>query len=148
MTISTKKLYTIEATTDGAVQELQGLQNGNYVFSNQRIATLSPDSTIIATCFVSSKDIGLIKINQRVFLQIDAYNYREWNTAKAQVIEISEDAVADDKNKSTYFIVKCKLLNNQLKLKNGYVGKIKKGMTFNARFLSHREIYMNYYLII
>jgi hypothetical protein len=67
-----------------------------------------------------------------VNFQLDAFNYNQWGSARGKVIEISEDIVNIDK--SPVFKVRCKLLTDYLELKNGYKGRLKKGMTLTSRF--------------
>jgi HlyD family secretion protein len=44
-----------------------------------------------------------------------------------------------DNGKQPYFKVRCSLDQHELSLKNGYVGKIRKGMTLQARFFVTRR---------
>jgi len=45
--IEQEKLFTLIAPIGGALQNLSGLQMGAYVFANQRIAEISPDSQLM-----------------------------------------------------------------------------------------------------
>ncbi|WP_234461911.1 hypothetical protein [Pedobacter segetis] len=59
-------------------------------------------------------------------------------------MDISDDILMADKQ--PVFKVKCSLDQGFLKLKNGYKGKLKKGMTFNARFMvTERSLYQLLY---
>jgi HlyD family secretion protein len=127
-----EKLYTLEAQLSGSLQNLTGLQAGAYVYANQKIAEISPDSALLAFCFIKPSSIGLIKKGQAVRFQIDAFNYNQWGMLTGKVIDISDDIFVQ--NQQPYFKVKCKLDKNYLQLKNGYKGYIKKGMSFNANF--------------
>ncbi len=61
-----KKLYTVIAPVSGSVQNLSGLQSGAYVFANQKIGEISPDTNLIAFCYIKPSDIGLIRKGQQV----------------------------------------------------------------------------------
>lgn len=52
-----ESLYTITAPLSGTIQNLVGLQSGSQVFSNQIIAEISPDSSLIAVIYISKADI-------------------------------------------------------------------------------------------
>nr|WP_294900546.1 HlyD family efflux transporter periplasmic adaptor subunit [uncultured Pedobacter sp.] len=139
-----EKLYVLKAPINGSLQNLAGVQAGAYVFANQKIADISPDSNIIAFCYIKPSDIGLIKKGQEVRLNIDAFNYNQWGFITGKVLDISNDILITDNQ--PHFKVKCSLEQNYLQLKNGYKGFIKKGMTFNARFLvAERSLYQLLY---
>ncbi|EDM37716.1 probable protein secretion protein, HlyD family [Pedobacter sp. BAL39] len=133
-----RDFYTLRAPVTGSVQQLKGLQPGSLVSANELLAEISPDSGLIAETYVLPKDIGLLKTGTKAKFQIDAYNYNQWGMVKGKVISISSD-IFMDKGNQPYFKVRCLLDKHQLSLKNGYVGKIKKGMTLQARFFVTRR---------
>lgn len=136
-----KKLYTVKAVINGSLQSLGGVRPGMYIFSNQKIAEISPDSRVIAFVYVKPSDIGLIYKGQKVEFQIDAFNYNQWGLISGKVLDISDDIVLSSGNKPL-FKVKCALEKNQLKLKNGYQGNLKKGMSVIAHFtIAKRNLY-------
>lgn len=132
-----EKMYTLKSQLSGSIQNLTGLQIGAYVYANQKLADISPDSALLAFCFIKPSDIGLIKKGQHVRFQIDAFNYNQWGMLTGKVVDISDDIVVQDQ--TTFFKVKCKFDKNYLQLKNGYKGHIKKGMSFNANFTVTRR---------
>ena len=129
-----KDFYVVKAPISGTVQQLKGLQPGSIVSANEFLAEISPDETMVAEMFVMPKDIGLIHPGTITRLQVDAYNYNQWGLVTGKVISISNDVYTDGKT-MPYFKVRCQLDKNSLKLPNGYEGKLKKGMTLQARFL-------------
>lgn len=140
-----KKQYTLKAPIDGSIQNLSGIKEGAYVFANQKIGEISPDGGLTAFCYVKPSDIGLIKKGQEVSFQIDAYNYNQWGLAKGRVLDISDDIIVIN-NDQPVFKVKCGLKQNHLRLKNGYKGYLKKGMSFTARFtVTERSLYQLLY---
>jgi HlyD family secretion protein len=139
-----KKQFELKAPIAGSLQNLTGLQAGTYVYANQKIGEISPDSGLIAYCYVKPADIGLIKKEQEVRFQIHAYNYNQWGMLMGKVIDISDDIIIQDQ--TPYFKVKCQLNKNYLQLKNGYKGQVKKGMTFSANFtVTKRSLYQLLY---
>jgi len=80
----------------------------------------------------------LLKVGTKARFQIDAYNYSEWGMATGKVISISSDVFMEN-GSQPFFKVRCLLDKNNLKLRNGYQGKIKKGMTLQARFFVTRR---------
>ncbi|WPU93254.1 HlyD family efflux transporter periplasmic adaptor subunit [Mucilaginibacter sabulilitoris] len=140
-----KKQYILRAPIDGSVQNITGMQNGAYVFANQKIGEISPDSNLTAFCYIRPADIGLVKKGQEVRFQIDAFNYNQWGLVMGKVTDISDDIIIVNNNEPV-FKVKCTLAQNYLMLKNGYKGYLKKGMDFTARFkVTNRSLYQLLY---
>lgn len=129
-----KAQFILKSPVAGSIQNLSGLQSGTYVFANQKIAEISPDTRLIAFCYVSPADIGLIKKGQSVNFQIDAFNHNQWGMISGKVMDISDDVILTNSGE-TVFKVRCSLDSEYLKLKNKYKGFLKKGMGFTARFM-------------
>lgn len=139
-----EKQYSLKATVTGSIQNLIGVQVGAYVYANQKLGEISPDSALLAYCYIKPSDIGLIKKGQQVRFQIDAFNYNQWGLLSGIVLDISDDVIIQNQN--PYFKVKCKLNTDFLQLKNGYKGQVKKGMTFSAHFtVAKRSLYQLLY---
>ena len=59
-------------------------------------------------------------------------------------MDISSDVITH--NDQPVFKVRCSLDNHELQLKNGYRGKLKKGMTLTARFrITERTLCQRFY---
>jgi len=127
-----QKNFIITATIGGTIQNIKGLETGNFITASTTIAEISPETDLIAECYISPSDIGLLKVNSKVKFQIDAFNYNQWGMATGKIKEISKDILM--LNNVPMFRVRCSLDQKQLQLKNGFEGKLKKGMTLNARF--------------
>ncbi len=133
-----KDLYTLRAPVSGTVQNLKGVQTGSVIAGNEVIAEISPENGMIAEVYVLPKDIGLIRPNNKVNFQVDAFNYNQWGLLTGKVLSVSNDIFTDN-GQQPYFKVRCLLDKNELVLKNGYVGHIKKGMTLQANFFVTRR---------
>ncbi len=132
-----RDLYVLRAPVSGTLQQWAGKYEGSMVQSGEALGIVSPDSSLLVECYVRPADMGLIKTNQDVVMQLDALNYREWGLAHGRVIDISNDFVLNDKQ--PVFKIKAQLQTRSLKLKNGYVAPLKKGMTLQARFVVARR---------
>lgn len=133
-----KSLYKVTAGVDGTLLNAKNIKPGDFVFSNQKIAEISPDSTLLAVAYISPKDLGFIKPGQPVSFQVDAFNYNDWGLAKGRVIEVADDLTLVTEQQVAFRVI-CALDQTHLSLKNGYTGELKKGMTFNGRFLVARR---------
>jgi len=132
--------YFVLAPTSGTIENFSGLQSGSFINSSQPIATISPNDNLIIESNVSPKDIGLIKKNQAVKFQIDAFNYNQWGLLEGKVIEIDKNITINEQQ--AFFKVKCKLNSKILTLKSGYKTQVTKGMTLTTRYtISRRSLF-------
>lgn len=139
-----KEQYEIRAPIAGSITQYTGLQPGNFIAPNQTIAQISSNEDLIIESYISPTDIGLIREGMDVKFQIDAFNYNQWGLATGKVIEISKDI--NTQQDQPFFKVKCSLTEQQLSLKNGYTGNLKKGMTLTSRFtVTERTLYQLLY---
>ena len=129
-----QKNYIITAPISGRLVNFSGIQKGNFMIQGQNIGEISPEESLVAECLVSPKDIGFIKVGQKVKFQVDTYNYNQWGLLEGKVKEIDQNITVNQQTGDAYFRVLCTMDKNYLQLKNGYKGKIGKGMTLTARF--------------
>lgn len=128
-----KKNYDIKAPVSGVIQGINNLYPGNAAQAGQAIATISPESDLIAECYVNTRDIGLLHTGQQVRFQVDAFDYNYFGILTGKVISIDNDFTMANNNPE--FKVRCSFDTTQLHLKNGFTGKLKKGLTLQARFI-------------
>jgi HlyD family secretion protein len=126
------------APTGGEVIQSSDIQLGSIVSAGQKIAEISPEGELVATCFIKPSDIGLIHEKQKVKIQVDAFNFNEWGMLQGDIIDISDDMIIDN-GSVAYFRVKCKPEKTFLSLKNGYKADIKKGMSISTRIVVIRR---------
>ena len=139
-----KEQYIITAPVSGVVTQYAGLQAGNYVVPNQLIAEISPGKDLLVECYLSPSDIGLIRDSMQVHFQFDAFNYNHWGLGEGRVKDISHDVITHQEQ--PVFKVRCSLDTHELSLKNGYTGRLRKGMTLTARFrITQRTLFQLLY---
>lgn len=127
-----KSQFVVTAPITGVLIHVMSLENGSFLNSGQAFVEISPNTNLLVECFISPQDIGLLKANNKVKFQIDAYNYNQWGLASGNIIDIGKDIEFIDN--TSVFKIQCKINEKQLKLKNGFEGELKKGMTLNAQF--------------
>lgn len=139
-----KSKYVITAPITGTITQFSGIQTGNFILPNQQIATISADDGLIVESYVSPADIGLIQPDMEVKFQVDAFNYNQWGLATGKVVDISRDITTVQEQ--PFFIVRCSVNEQHLRLKNGYAGNFKKGMTLTARYsITERTVFQLLY---
>ena len=125
--------YFVLAPTSGTIENFAGMQAGSFINASQAVATISPNDNLIIESNVSPNDIGLIRKNQTVKFQIDAFNYNQWGLLEGKVIEIDRNITINEQQ--SFFKVKCKLNSKTLTLKSGYKTQVTKGMTLTTRYI-------------
>ena len=129
--------YVLLAPISGTIEDFSGIQVGSFLNASQPIATISPDDNLVVESTVSPNDIGLIKKNQLVKFQLDAFNYNQWGLLEGKVIEIDHNITT--KENQSFFKVKCQLDSKTLTLKSGYKTNVSKGMTLTTRYIITRR---------
>ncbi|WP_339812778.1 HlyD family efflux transporter periplasmic adaptor subunit [uncultured Imperialibacter sp.] len=123
----------ILAPLGGVLTNSKGYYKGGFVLPNQELVSISPTDSIIVMAYVSPADIGFIRVDMPVTLQVDAFDYNQWGLADARIIGVSENVkVLDGK---PVFEVRCQARQSYLELPNGYRGYLKQGMTAQSRFI-------------
>ena len=125
--------YAVVAPVTGTVEQIANLSPGSYLAEADRLAVISPASTLLADVDVRPRDVGLLHIGMPVRLHIDAFDASDWGFVTGRVSEIAGDAVPV--NGQPAFRVRVALDQDHLALRTGFVGQLKKGMTLQARFL-------------
>jgi len=127
----------IRSPITGTVQNRASIFQNSFVHANQVLGEISPDTILVAEVYVSPEDIGLLREDMPVRMQIDAYNYNQWGVLTGNIEGISTDVTMNEGQ--PLFRVRCSLDQTYLELQNGFQGDIKKGMTFQARFIVSRR---------
>jgi membrane fusion protein, peptide pheromone/bacteriocin exporter len=131
------KNYFVIAPVSGTIENFSGVQVGSFCNANQSIAIISPNNELIVENTVSPNDIGLLKLNQPVQFQLDAFNYNQWGLLSGKVIEIDKNITLQENE--AFFKVKCVMNSKALQLKSGYRTQVSKGMTLTTRFILTRR---------
>jgi len=131
------KNYVLVAPISGTIEGFSGLQVGSNILASQPIAHISPVDNLVVESTVSPNDIGLIKPNQKVKFQLDAFNYNQWGLLTGKVIDIDKNITLQENQ--AYFKVRCALDSKELKLKSGYKTQVSKGMTLTTRYIITRR---------
>ena len=132
-----KKNYVSYAPSSGIVSGLKGITEGTFVSQGQALGQIVPNGDLVVELAIHPKDIGLIHIGQKVLFQMDAFNYREWGMANGEVSSIYDLARISENSYS--FRVRCKIDEDYLKLKSGFIGRLQQGMTLTAHIVLTRR---------
>ena len=131
------KNYVLIAPATGTIENFNGVQVGSVLNASQPIAQISPVDNLVVESTVLPNDIGLIKPNQKVKFQLDAFNYNQWGLLTGKVIDIDKNITLQENQ--AFFKVRCALDSKELKLKSGYKTQVSKGMTLTTRYIITRR---------
>jgi multidrug resistance efflux pump len=129
--------YVLIAPITGTIENFNGVQMGSILNAAQPIAQISPVDNLVVESTVSPNDIGLIKPNQKVKFQLDAFNYNQWGSLTGKVIDVDKNITLQENQ--AFFKVRCTLDTKELKLKSGYKTQVSKGMTLTTRYIITRR---------
>lgn len=125
--------HFILAAFDGYIQGISGISEGSTVFSGQEVATLIPNSELVAETYISTSDIGMLYHGQKTRLRIDAYDANTWGFAEASIREVANDVSVYNGHIQGFRVI-CAIHSDSLKYQHKAV-KIKRGMSLTANFI-------------
>lgn len=99
-----RQYQELRAPVDGVVQQLAVTTVGGIVQPAQPLMVIVPCSgggANVASCnggvtveaFVQNKDIGFVKVGQRVAVKLEAFNFTDYGLIEGKVVTISRDAI-------------------------------------------------------
>ena len=100
-----RRFQELRAPVDGVVQQLAVSTVGGVVQPAQPLMVIVPcssgDATDASSCnggitveaFVQNKDIGFVKVGQRVAVKLEAFNFTDFGLIEGTVTNISRDAI-------------------------------------------------------
>lgn len=129
--------HVISSPVTGTVEDLVALAPGSYVQAGDQLAVVSPDSTLVAELLISPRDVGLVRKDMPVRLNVTAFRYTDWGFVPGRVVEIAEDFTILEG--TPVFRVRATVERSRLSLPNGATGELKKGMTLQAHLVVARR---------
>lgn len=139
-----REYSVIKAPISGTLQEFIGKYSSGTVREGEVLGLVSPQTQLIAECYVSPRDIGFLQVGKPVSFQVDAYTYTLWGSIQGKVESIDQDFILQQDK--PVFKVKCSFESTTLRLPKGTVKTLRKGMTLQVRFiLEERSLFQLLY---
>lgn len=129
--------FEVKAPISGYIQGINTKYSGGMLQAGESVCTISPEGTLVGECYVQTKDIGLLKIGQSARYQIEAFDYNYFGIITGKIIAIDNDFTM--LNNTPVIKIRCNFDTTKLYLNNGYIGQLKKGLNFQARFIVTRR---------
>lgn len=98
-----EQAQTIVAPVDGVVQQLAVHNVGAVVTPAQELMVIVPHGeTLEVEALLENKDIGFVAVGQAAEIKVDAFPFTKYGTLEGEVIDLSNDAVADEQRGLVY----------------------------------------------
>ncbi len=100
-----RELQELRAPADGVVQQLTITTLGGVVQPAQALMVIVPctpsadgnatncSSAAVAATYIQNKDIGFVKVGQRVAVKLEAFNFTDFGMIEGTIENISRDAI-------------------------------------------------------
>lgn len=119
----------IRANKAGKVMMQSTLKVGtNIPAGNELMKIVSTNNRLNFELTVPNRYISSFKIGKSVKFEINSLPYADYGDAKGKIIEVSPDAIIDQKTNQNYYLVECSLDDAQLKKKDGKTANLLTGM--------------------
>jgi multidrug resistance efflux pump len=134
-----RERLTLRAPATGVLLGFTGRNPGSFVGAGEVLGIVSPEDGLVVETAVTAHDIGYVRIDQSVRLQLDGYPGTAWRTFEGVVARIGGDSLPADRSGAPVFQVLIRPLRTSLSLPNGARAELRKGLTLSARFVVARR---------
>ena len=135
------------APASGQVQDLTMHTVGGVVLEAQLLMRIVPDdSPLEVEAWLPNQDIGFVQENDRAIIKVHTFPFTRYGTINATVTRISDDAVADNKDKNRLFFGMSLLLEkNTLPVDDREV-RLAPGMQVTVEIMTGERRLVEYFL--
>lgn len=99
------KQQVIASPSDGFVGKLLVHTTGSAISSSQELLSIIPaNEPLIVSAKILNKDIGFLKIGQKVAIKVDTFSFQKYGKIEGELIHIANDATIDEKLGEIYEI--------------------------------------------
>lgn len=141
-----REMQTLKAPIDGVVQQLVVTTIGGVVTQAQQLMTIVPENSALEVeAQVQNRDIGFVKVGQRVINKVETYDFTRFGYIEGEVQWVGNDAVIDQKLGPVY-PVRIKLATSKTpKIVNDREGVVTPGMTIIADIKTDQRRMLEYF---
>ncbi|MGB3297209.1 MAG: HlyD family efflux transporter periplasmic adaptor subunit [Phormidesmis sp.] len=122
----------LTAPVKGTVFNLKANRPGYVANSTEPMMEIVPQDSLVARIFIPNKDIGFVKVGQKVDVRIDAFSYSEFGDVEGTLTSIGTDALPPDET-FPYFRFPAEItLDDQQFMADGVPLELRSGMSLSA----------------
>jgi len=139
------RAQTIRAPVDGVVQQLAIHNEGAIVVPAQELMVIVPrDGVLEVEAILENKDIGFVEAGQAVEVKIDTFPFTKYGTITGRVIDLSDDAVADE-NRGLVYKMRVAMDQSDISV-NGRRVRLSPGMTVTVESKTGKRRLIEFFL--
>lgn len=141
------ELQVLKAPIDGVVQQLAVFTVGGVVTQAQVLMTIVPPSeSLEVEAKVLNRDIGQIRVGQRVINKIETFDFTRYGYIEGEVLWVGTDAVVDQRI-GPYYPVRIQLASTQTpNIVHGHKGHVTAGMSVTSDIRIGERRMLEYFL--
>lgn len=137
----------LRAPLAGTVFDIKASGPGYVASPTEPMLSIVPDGELVASVFVTNKDIGFIEVGMPVEISVDTFPSLEFGSIKGKLVSIGSDALPPTQERPTYtFPIKIELDRQTLKTNRGLELKIQAGMSVSARIKTRKRSVLDIFL--
>jgi len=138
---------SVRSPVEGTVKRVFVTTIGEAVGAGKEILEIVPrDDTLMVEAKVLPQDIAFLYPGQKANVKITAYDFSIYGSMPGTVEHISADAITDEQQKISYYLIKVRTENASLKNKDGKELPIIPGMVAEVDVLTGKKTVLEYIL--
>lgn len=139
------KLLRLTSPVDGTVQQLSVYTVGGVVPGAQPLMKIVPkEDKVEVEAMLENRDVGFVERGQTAAVKIDAFEFTKYGYVPGRVIQISSDAIKDEKRGLLYSVIL--ELDKSYLVVNGQKTFLSPGMTVRADIKTGSRRVIEYFL--
>jgi len=137
----------LRAPLPGRVNRVLVTTRGAAVSPGQPLLEIVPsDESLLVEARVRPEDISFVRMGQQAKVAITAYDRSVYGTLDGEVVNISPDAVLEERTGETYYLVRVRTQSNALRDPSGRQMPIGPGMVAEVDLLGDSRTVLQYIL--
>lgn len=133
------KYQELRTPVNGVVFNLQPPASGFVASTAQTLLTIVPDSNLVASVFLTNRDIGFVREGMNVNVRIDSFPSTEFGSIKGKLVWVGSDALPPTQERPFYAFPAKIHLNSQSLMVNGRQIPLQSGMAVNCSMLVRKR---------
>jgi hemolysin D len=139
------RVMTLQAPVDGTIQQLAIHTIGGVATAAQPLMVIVPaDHAAQIEAFIENRDVGFVKPGQFAAVKIEAFPYTRYGTLPAEVVNVSRDAIEDEK-RGLIYAVRLRLRQTTIAVDGGQIA-LSPGMAASVEIRTGRRRLIEYFL--
>jgi len=137
----------LRAPLSGRINRVLVTTRGGSVRAGEPVVEIVPsDESLLVEARISPNDIAFVRIGQNARVAITAYDRAVYGVLEGSVVNISPDAVLEERTGETFYVVRVRTRENVLRDPRGQPMSIGVGMVAEVDLLGEKRTILQYIL--